>query len=169
MTAQWQAVALAAVSLALIWFWPKRWARRVPASIVVVVAATAAVGFFHLPVATIGSKFNGIPQGLPMPQLPNLSWDNIRHLIQPATTIALLAAIESLLSAVVADGMIDDRHDSNQELMAQGVANVVAPFFGGIPATGTIARTVTNIRSGGVTPVAGMVHSLVLLVIALAI
>jgi SulP family sulfate permease len=166
-TAQWQTIVVATVSLALIWFWPKRWARRLPASIVVVVTVTAVVAFFQLPVATIDSKFGGIPQGLPQLQLPNLSWDNIRHLVQPATTIALLAAIESLLSAVVADGMIEDRHDSNQELMAQGVANIVVPFFGGIPATGAIARTATNVRNGATSPVAGIIHALTLWVIIL--
>jgi SulP family sulfate permease len=119
-------------------------------------------------VETIGSRFGGIPQGLPTPHLPTLSWDNIRHLVQPATTIALLAAIESLLCAVVADGMTDDRHDSNQELVAQGLANIVSPLFGGIAATSAIARTATNVRSGARTPVAGIVHALTLLTIILA-
>jgi SulP family sulfate permease len=123
---------------------------------------------FHLPVETIGSKFGGIPQGLPSFQWPDLTWANIQHLIRPATTIALLAAIESLLCAVVADGMTDDRHDSNQELMAQGLANIVAPLFGGIAATSAIARTATNIKCGARTPVAGIVHALTLLVILLA-
>jgi len=125
------------------------------------------VALFQVPVETIGSKFGGIPQALPHPQFPALSWENIQHLFQPATTIALLAAIESLLCAVVADGMIDDRHDSNQELMAQGVANIVSPLFGGIAATGAIARTATSIKCGARTPVAGMIHALTLLVIIL--
>jgi SulP family sulfate permease len=130
---------------------------------------TAAVALFPhlLPVETIGSKFGGIPQALPQPQIPALSWENIRHLFQPATTIALLAAIESLLCAVVADGMMDDRHDSNQELMAQGIANIASPLFGGIAATGAIARTATNVKSGARSPVAGIVHAATLLLIIL--
>jgi SulP family sulfate permease len=124
--------------------------------------------FPGLQVETIGSKFGGIPQALPHPQIPALSWENIQHLFQPATTIALLAAIESLLCAVVADGMIDDRHDSNQELMAQGIANIVSPLFGGIAATGAIARTATNVKCGARTPIAGVVHAVTLLVIILA-
>ena len=166
-TFQWSTVALAAVSLAVILLWPKKWQRRVPGSIVALILGTVAVALLQLPVETIGSKFGGIPQALPQPHIPALSWDNIQHLFQPATTIALLAAIESLLCAVVADGMIDDRHDSNQELMAQGLANIVSPLFGGIAATGAIARTATNIKCGARTPVAGMVHALTLLLIIL--
>jgi SulP family sulfate permease len=176
-TVQWPTVGLAVASLAIILFWPKTWQRRVPGSIVALVLGTALVAcsqithlgqpLFPLPVETIGSKFGGIPQGLPMPHLPVLSWEIIQHLFQPAMTIALLAAIESLLCAVVADGMIDDRHDSNQELMAQGLANIVCPLFGGIAATGAIARTATNVKSGGRTPVAGIVHALTLLGIIL--
>jgi len=167
-TVQWPTAALAAASLGLILFWPKSWQRRVPGSIAALVLGTAAVALFHLPVETIGSRFGGIPQGLPRPHFPALSWDQIQHLFQPAMTIALLAAIESLLCAVVADGMIDDRHDANQELIAQGLANIVSPLFGGIAATGAIARTATNVRSGARTPVAGIVHALTLLVILLA-
>ena len=167
-TVQWPTVALAAASLAIILFWPKTWQRRVPGSIVALVLGTAAVALFQVPVETIGSRFGGIPQSLPHPHLPALSWDNIQHLFQPATTIALLAAIESLLCAVVADGMIDDRHDSNQELMAQGVANILSPLFGGIAATGAIARTATNVKCGGRTPVAGMIHAVTLLAIIMA-
>ncbi len=167
-TFQWPTLALAAGSLAIILFWPKTWQRRVPGSIVALVLGTAAVALFQVPVETIGSKFGGIPQALPYPHIPALAWENIQHLFQPATTIALLAAIESLLCAVVADGMIDDRHDSNQELMAQGIANIVSPLFGGIAATGAIARTATNVKCGGRTPVAGMVHAVTLLVIILA-
>jgi SulP family sulfate permease len=167
-TFQWPTIALAAGSLAIILFWPKTWQRRVPGSIVALVLGTVAVALFQAPVETIGSKFGGIPQALPHPQIPPLSWENIQHLFQPATTIALLAAIESLLCAVVADGMIDDHHDSNQELMAQGIANIVSPLFGGIAATGAIARTATNIKCGARTPIAGMVHSVTLLVIILA-
>ena len=168
-TFQSSTIALAASSLAIILFWPKSWQRRVPGSIVALVLGTVAVVLFpSLQVETIGSKFGGIPQALPHPHIPALSWENIQHLFQPATTIALLAAIESLLCAVVADGMIDDRHDSNQELMAQGIANIVSPLFGGIAATGAIARTATNIKCGARTPIAGVVHAVTLLVIILA-
>jgi sulfate permease, SulP family len=160
-------LALAALSLAIIALWPKSWARRVPGSIVALVFGTIGVSLFHLPVETIGTKFGGIPNSLPMPHFPDLSWPIVQSLIQPAFTIALLAAIESLLSAVVADGMIDDRHDSNQELMAQGLANIGSALFGGIPATGAIARTATNVKSGARTPVAGIIHALVLLLIVL--
>ena len=172
-TLQWPTVALAIASFAIIKFWPKNWQQRVPGSIVALVAGTLTVVLFRIatgsdiPVETIGSKFGGIPQGLPTPHIPALSWDNIQHLFQPAMTIALLAAIESLLCAVVADGMIDDRHDSNQELMAQGIANIVSPLFGGIAATSAIARTATNVKSGARTPVAGIVHALTLLLIIL--
>ena len=167
-TFQWQTLALAAASLAIIKLWPGNWQRRVPGSIVALLLGTAAVAFFQLPVETIGSKFGGIPQGLPKLQMPALSWEHIQQLFQPATTIALLAAIESLLCAVVADGMVDDRHDSNQELMAQGLANIISPLFGGIAATGAIARTATNVRSGARSPVAGLIHAITLLVIILA-
>ena len=168
-TFQWPTIALAAGSLAIILFWPKKWQRRVPGSIVALVLGTVAVVLFPgLQVETIGSKFGGIPQALPHPHIPALAWENIQHLFQPATTIALLAAIESLLCAVVADGMIDDRHDSNQELMAQGIANIVSPLFGGIAATGAIARTATNVKCGARTPIAGVVHAVTLLVIILA-
>jgi SulP family sulfate permease len=166
-TAQWPTIGLAAASLMIILLWPKKWQRRVPGSIAALVLGTLAVAVFNLPVETIGSRFGGIPQGLPRPHLPALSWEHIQHLFQPAMTIALLAAIESLLCAVVADGMVDDRHDANQELMAQGLANIVSPLFGGIAATGAIARTATNVKSGARTPVAGMVHAVTLLVIIL--
>ncbi len=158
---------LAGGALLLIVFWPKKWTRVVPGSVVALVLGTLAVALLKLPVETIGSRFGGIPEGLPPFQLPEFSFGGLARLIQPATTIALLAAIESLLSAVVADGMIDDRHDSNQELKAQGLANIFSPLFGGIPATGAIARTATNVKSGGRTPVAGMIHALTLLVILL--
>jgi SulP family sulfate permease len=158
---------LAGASLALIKLWPRKWQRRIPGTIVALLAGTAAVALVHLPVETIGSRFGGIPQGLPDFRLPSLDWANLRHLFPPALTIALLAAIESLLCAVVADGMTGDRHDSNQELIAQGLANVVCPLFGGIAATGAIARTATNIRSGARSPVAGIVHAGTLLLILL--
>ena len=166
-TTQWPTLTVAAVSLAIILLWPKGWQRRVPGSIVALVLGTAAVMLFSLPVETIGSRFGGIPQGLPVPHLPAFAWANLQNLLQPALTIALLAAIESLLCAVVADGMVDDRHDSNQELMAQGIANMVSPLFGGIAATGAIARTATNVKSGARTPVAGLVHAGTLLAVLL--
>jgi sulfate permease, SulP family len=167
-TFQWPTLALAVGSLAVILLWPKKWQRRVPGSIVALVLATIAVGVFQMPVETIGSRFGGIPQALPHPRIPLISWENMQQLIQPAFTIALLAAIESLLCAVVADGMTDDRHEPNTELIAQGVANVVCPLFGGIAATSAIARTATNIKSGAHSPIAGIVHALTLLIIILA-
>jgi SulP family sulfate permease len=165
-TTRWQTLAVAAASLAIILLWP-RLTKRVPGTIVALLLSTAAVALFHLPIETIGSKFGGIPQGFPHFALPNFQAIPILPLLPSAFTVALLAAIESLLSAVVADGMSGDRHNSNMELVAQGVANVVSPLFGGIPATGAIARTATSIRSGALTPVAGMVHALTLLAILL--
>jgi sulfate permease, SulP family len=144
-----------------------RFLRMVPAPIVVLVLGTLAVSLIKLPVETIGSRFGGVPQSLPRFALPEFSWEVVKQLFAPTITIALLAAIESLLCARVADNLTGDRHDPNQELMAQGIANAVTPFFGGLPATGTIARTVTNIRSGATSPIAGMVHSLSLVVIVL--
>ncbi len=158
---------LAAVTALFIWFYPKAWAARFPSPIVALALGTALVALMHLPVETIGTRFGGIPQGLPAFSIPDFSIDTLRYLIMPAFTIALLGAIESLLSAAVADGMIDDKHDPNQELMAQGIANIVTPFFGGIPATGAIARTATNVRSGASSPVSGIVHALTLLLIIL--
>ncbi len=139
----------------------------VPGSIVALVIATAVVGIFKLPVDTIGSRFGGIPAALPALALPAFDWESARLLLMPAITLAALGAIESLLCARVADGLIDDRHDPNQELMAQGIANVAAPLFGGMPATGTIARTVTNVKSGANSPIAGIVHAGVLLAVVL--
>lgn len=144
-----------------------RWLGVLPGSIIVLVLATLTTAGLSLPVDTIGSKFGGIPAGLPQLQWPDFSWDSARFLFMPTMTLALLGAIESLLCARIADGLIDDRHNPNQELMAQGIANFVTPFFGGMPATGTIARTVTNIKSGGRTPIAGMVHALTLLAVVL--
>jgi sulfate permease, SulP family len=166
-TAHLQTVLLAIVSVLIIHFWPKSLGRRVPGTVIALIFGTVMVMLFQLPVETIGSRFGGIPRSLPGIQIPDFNWALIEQLIQPATTIALLAAIESLLSAVVADGMIEDRHDSNQELIAQGMANIIAPLFGGIAATGAIARTATNVRSGARTPVSGIVHSATLLVIML--
>ena len=137
----------------------------VPGSIVALVFATWAAQAMNLPVETIGSKFGGIPSELPRLVWPEFSLANLQHLSMPIITLTLLGAIESLLCARIADGLIDDRHNPNQELMAQGVANFVTPFFGGMPATGTIARTVTNVKSGGRSPIAGMVHALTLLLV----
>ncbi|MFM8576759.1 MAG: SulP family inorganic anion transporter [Limnohabitans sp.] len=144
-----------------------RWLGVLPGSIIVLVLATVGTAGLSLPVDTIGSKFGGIPAGLPALQWPEFSWDSARFLFMPTMTLALLGAIESLLCARIADGLIDDRHNPNQELMAQGIANCVTPFLGGMPATGTIARTVTNIKSGARTPIAGMVHALTLLAVVL--
>jgi sulfate permease, SulP family len=165
-TAHMPTVALASGSLLLIILWP-RLNRRIPGMIVALIAGTLATAIFNLPVVTIGSRFGGIPTGFPRIAIPAFRADLILPLLPSAITVALLAAIESLLSAVVADSMTGDRHDSSVELVAQGVANVVVPLFGGIPATGAIARTATNIRSGARTPVAGMIHALTLLVIVL--
>ena len=137
--------------------------RRVPASIVAVLACTAVSYFFHLPVETIGSRFGGIPQGLPPFAIPDFHAEHILPLIPAAFTVAMLAALESMLSAVVADGMTGDRHNSNVELVAQGFANLISPLFGGIPATGAIARTATNIRAGARSPISGIIHALTLL------
>jgi SulP family sulfate permease len=145
-----------------------RLAARMPGPMMVLLTMGAFTALLALPVATIGSKFGGIPQSLPAFVLPDFTWEGMRHLFMPTLTIALLGAIESLLCARVADNMGDfKRHDPNQELMAQGIANIVTPFFGGIPATGTIARTVTNVRAGACSPVAGMVHALALLLVVL--
>ncbi|HEY5953443.1 MAG TPA: SulP family inorganic anion transporter [Terrimicrobiaceae bacterium] len=157
----------------LIGFWPRLGFRRIPGSVVAMLAAACAVAAFGLDrdwgLATVGSKFgmDAIPLGLPPLQSPEISLERIRSLIEPAATIALLGAIESLLSAVVADGLSGDRHDSNTELIAQGIANIVCPFFGGLPATGAIARTSANVNNGARSPVAGLVHSLTLLLIVL--
>ena len=141
--------------------------RRAPGPLAVLVVGTLVTFFFNLPVETIGSRFHGIPQELPNFGLPNLSIHDFGKLISPAITIALLGAIESLLSARVADSQIDDRHDPNQELIAQGLSNIAAPLFGGFAATGAIARTTTNVKTGGRTPIAGMIHAVVLLGIVL--
>jgi sulfate permease, SulP family len=165
-TTRWETVAIAAMSLAIILFWPKL-TKRIPGSIVALALATALVAGFHLSIETIGSKFGGIPQGFPRFVLPDFRTAHYMLLLPSAFTVALLAAVESLLSAVVADGMSGDHHNSNMELVAQGVANIASPLFGGIPATGAIARTATNIRSGALTPIAGIIHAFTLLAILL--
>ncbi|HEU4709089.1 MAG TPA: SulP family inorganic anion transporter, partial [Methylophilaceae bacterium] len=163
----WPTLALGLFTLAVLLISPRVF-KRLPAPLVAMVAATAIQGIFHIPgVATIGSAFGGIPQSLPTFEAPSLSVSDVLRLIGPAFTIALLGAIESLLSAVVADSMAGTRHDSNQELVGQGIANIFSPLFGGFAATGAIARTATNIRNGGTSPVAGIVHSLTLVLIVL--
>lgn len=186
-TLDFTTLALAGASLVIMFSWPAVFRVRadgtrsmlfkhqrlvqllkpLPSPIIVLILSTLAVTLLNLPVATIGSKFGGIPQGLPQFQLPQFSWALVKQLIAPTVTIALLGAIESLLCARVSDNLTGDRHDPNQELMAQGIANFVTPFFGGLPATGTVARTVTNIRTGASSPIAGMVHALTLIVIVL--
>jgi SulP family sulfate permease len=165
-TINWYAAAITGGTIASILLW-QRFIRKIPGSLIALIISTAVVQIFQLPVETIGSRFGEIPSSLPAPALPYWDWHTVRNMISPAFTIALLGSIEALLSAVVADGMIGSRHRSNMELVAQGVANVFSPIFGGIPATGAIARTATNIRSGGRTPVAGIIHAVVLLLIML--
>lgn len=160
------AVSMAVVTVMIVFLWP-RVSHRVPGSLVAILLTTFVVQFFKLPVETIGSRFGTIAAALPAPHIPGISWAVIQQLIRPAFTIALLGAIESLLSAVVADGMISGNHRSNTELIAQGFANLCSSIFGGIPATGAIARTATNVKNGGRTPLAGMVHALTLLLILL--
>jgi sulfate permease, SulP family len=175
------AFGLAVVCVLGLFIWPRLWAvdsqfrrqldsiqsisalkatSRVPAPVIALVTLSLLAWYLSLPVETIGSRFGGIPQGLPVFELPAFSWETVKLLVVPTLTIALLGAIESLLCARVADQLSDTpKHDPNQELMAQGIANTVVPFFGGMPATGTIARTVTNIRAGAVSPIAGIVHA----------
>jgi SulP family sulfate permease len=161
------AVGISVLSLVIIGVWPKL-NRRIPGPFVALIVTTLVVQLFHIPVETIGSRFGTIAASVPHPHIPQLSWMQVTALVGPAFTIALLAAVESLLSAVVSDGMIGSRHRSNMELVAQGVANIASPLFGGIPATGAIARTATNVKNGGRTPVAGMMHAVTLLFITLA-
>src|SRR4051794_18971749 len=155
-------VALGTLLILVVW---PRISTKVPGPFVAMIVATAAVKLFHIPVETIGSRFGAVPSGFPPLHIPTVPLEHFKELISPSLTVALLAAIESLLSAVVADGMIGTRHKSNMELVVQGVANIASPIFGGIPATGAIARTATNIRTGGRTPVAGIVHALTLMLI----
>ncbi|HEY3933770.1 MAG TPA: sulfate permease [Gemmatimonadales bacterium] len=160
------AAAIAALTLAITILWP-RVNRKIPGPFVALIVTTVMAGLLHLPVETIGTRFGGVHAGLPAPAIPHVTLALLTSLVPVAFTIALLGAVESLLSAVVADGMIGGRHRSNMELVAQGIANIVAPLFGGIPATGAIARTATNVKNGGRTPVAGIVHSITLLLITL--
>lgn len=159
-----ESLALGILSLLIILLWPKI-NKKIPGTLIALVVSTLIASFFSLDVETIGSKFGHISSSLPAPSLPQISFDAFKNLVAPAFTIAILGSVESLLSAVVADGMINGKHRSNMELVAQGIANVGSGIFGGIPATGAIARTVANIKNGGRTPVAGMVHAVVLLFI----
>jgi SulP family sulfate permease len=179
-TANPVAIAIGLISLLVILLWPVTaralsgpvWLKvtaKLPATIVVLVGSGLVVYFAGLPVETIGTRFGSLPRGLSLPQLPSFDWATVQYLFAPTVAIALLGALESLLCARVADNLINDRHDPNQELMAQGIANFVSPLFGGIAATGTIARTITNVKSGGRTPVAGMVHAVTLFVIVLVL
>ena len=168
-TINWWSLLVGLCSILIIVFTPKV-NRRIPGSLAAIILMTlATLGLKALGIEgieTIGDRFS-ISSALPQPEVPKINWDSIRHLAQPAMVIAMLGAIESLLSAAVADGVIGDRHDSNQELVAQGIANMVSPLIGGIPATGAIARTMTNINNGGRTPVAGIAHAIVLALIYL--
>jgi SulP family sulfate permease len=161
------AIGVSLAALAIILLWP-RVSRRIPGPFVALIVTTVGAQLLHLPVETIGSRFGEIAASVPHPHVPHLTLEQVTALVGPAFTIALLAAVESLLSAVVADGMIGGRHRSNMELVAQGIANIASPLFGGIPATGAIARTATNVKNGGRTPVAGIIHALTLLVITVA-
>jgi len=160
------AVLVGVVSLLVIALWP-RITHRVPGMLIAIFIGTLVVKLFNLPVATIGSRFGSVPNHLPLPHIPVISLSLVKQMFSPAVTIAFLAALESLLAAVVADGMLGTRHRSNMELVAQGFGNIGSILFGGIPATGAIARTATNIKSGGRTPVAGMTHAVVLFLILL--
>ena len=165
-TISWPATVLSVASLFLI-ILPAKYVKRIPGYIVALFVATGVALIFKLPLETIGTRFGGIPSGLPHFAIPPLKLGMIRPLVSPAITVAMLGAIESLMSAVVSDRMSGDRHNPNVELIAQGIANITSPLVGGLPATGAIARTATNIRSGAKTPVAGMVHALTLLSILL--
>ena len=158
------ALGIGLFSLAVLVLW-KKISNRIPAALVALVAATLIAHYFRIPVETIGSRFGEIPHTLPHPALPAIQWKTLGMLLPSAMTIAVLAGMESLLSAVVADGMIGGKHRPNMELVAQGIANIASPLFGGIPATGAIARTATNVHNGGRTPVAGLIHALVLFAI----
>ena len=160
------AVAVSVISLILILIWPKI-SKKIPGSLVVIVVVTIITNILNLPIDTIGSRYGSIPTSLPAPQIPEFNFTMLKDLLSPAISIAILAAIESLLSAVVADGMIGAKHDSNMELIALGTANIVTPLFGGIPSTGAIARTATNVKNGGRTPIAGIIHAITLLLIML--
>lgn len=157
-------LVIALATILIIIYWP-RLTHKIPGSLVAIILCTLIVNIFNIPVETIGSKFGEVPSSFQSPSFPNLNWQLITQMFSPALSIALLAGIESLLSAVVADGMTGRKHRSDMELVAQGIANIVSPIFGGIPATGAIARTATNIKNGGKTPIAGIIHAITLLMI----
>ncbi|MDD2370495.1 MAG: SulP family inorganic anion transporter [Firmicutes bacterium] len=161
---QIETILVGIIALLIIIYMPKI-NKKIPGALVALVVTTVIVQIFHLPVETIGSRFGEVSSTIPMPNIPNINFKMVSDLIQPAITIAILAGIESLLSAVVADGMIGKKHNSNMELVAQGIANIACALFGGIPATGAIARTAANVKNGGRTPIAGIVHSVFLLLI----
>lgn len=165
-TINWAAAGVCIASIVIIMLWP-RVSRRIPGPLIALLATTIAARLLHLDVETIGSRFGTLAASLPHPVVPHLTYADAVRLVRPAFTIALLGSIESLLSAVVSDGMIGGQHRSNMELIAQGVANMASPLFGGIPATGAIARTATNIKNGGRTPIAGVMHALTVLLITL--
>ena len=167
-TANLYTIGVGVVSLLIIIFWNKI-THKVPGQLIAILVVTAVVQIFQLPVDTIASRFGGVPNSLPTPHIPSISWSMVQEMFSPALTIALLAGLESLLSAVVADGMMGTRHRSNMELIAQGTGNIVSVIFGGVPATGAIARTATNIKSGGKTPVAAIIHCVFLLFVLLFI
>ncbi|MDP4236984.1 MAG: SulP family inorganic anion transporter, partial [Bacteroidota bacterium] len=164
----WYAIGLALLTILIIVFSP-RITTRIPGPFIALILCTILVQVLGIPVETIGSKFKVLGGALPSPQIPNITFAAIKELFPSIITMSVLISIESLLSAVVADGMLGTKHRSNMELVAQGIANIVSPLFGGIPATGAIARTATNIKSGGRTPIAGIVHSVFLLLVVLAI
>ena len=161
-------VLVGLASLLIIVLWPKI-TRRIPSPFVAILAVTFVVQYFHIPVDTIETRFGGVPNSLPVPSFPAVTWQMVQQMFSPALTIAILAALESLLAAVVADGMMGTRHRSNMELVAQGFGNIVSVIFGGVPATGAIARTATNIKSGGKTPISAVIHSVFLLLVLLFI
>ena len=171
-TINWFSFGMALVSLVIIFLWPKI-NKKIPGSLIVIILATLVNLLINKTLGwqtdTIGSRYGAIPSSLPAPTLPTFNLNQIVDLFPTAISIAVLAAIESLLSAVVADGMIGSKHDSNTELIAQGIANIASPLFGGIPATGAIARTATNIKNGGRTPIAGIIHAITLLLIMLVL
>ena len=163
---QWMPFLIGAIALTILIIWP-RINKRIPASLISIVVTTALVAILNLDVQTIGTQYTDLSSSFPTPSIPNITWDKIEELISPAFTIAFLCSLESLLSAVVSDGMIGSKHRSNMELVAEGVANIASGLFGGMPATGAIARTVANIKNGGRTPIAGVVHAITLLFILL--
>jgi SulP family sulfate permease len=167
-TLDFSTVAVGAASLLIIVLWPKV-THRIPGQLIAILAITFVVQHFGIPVETIATRFGAVPNTLPTPHFPAVTWAMIQQMFSPALTIAILAALESLLSAVVADGMMGTRHRSNMELIAQGAGNIVSVIFGGVPATGAIARTATNIKSGAKTPVSAIIHCVFLLIVLLFI